>query len=118
MKNAFNKNLYRNIPVFVIVFLSIFSNVTAQTKTGALQGEIKTAGADGSAANVPGAKVVLASAKAASEPLTVVADENGYYQFKELKPGNYILEVSVEGFAAVKKGVTVNEGATVTENVS
>jgi hypothetical protein len=48
---------------------------------------------------VPGATVALES-PALDDPRTVVSNDNGFYEFKAVEPGNYFVTVSAEGFAS------------------
>jgi hypothetical protein len=48
--------------------------------------------------SVPGATVVLEGA-ALKNPRTVVSNDNGFFEFKDVEPGTYQVTVSAQGFA-------------------
>jgi Carboxypeptidase regulatory-like domain len=48
--------------------------------------------------SVPGATVVL-EGPAPKNPRTVVSNDNGFFEFKEVEPGTYQVTVSAQGFA-------------------
>ena len=48
--------------------------------------------------SVPGATVVL-EGPALTNPLTVVSNDNGFFEFKDVEPGTYQVTVSAQGFA-------------------
>jgi len=55
---------------------------------------------------VPGATVALES-PALGDPRTVVSNDNGFYEFKAVEPGNYFVTVSAQGFASWSSPVLV-----------
>lgn len=117
MKKEIIKLIYWILPVLLIVIMSGVSTVSAQTGTSILQGEITTTIPDGTSASLPGAKAILTGVTQNSEVITLFTDDSGNYKFSELKAGSYRLEISLEGFVAIKKNVIVGENQTVTENV-
>lgn len=117
MKKAVINYSYRGFPVLLLVLLSSILTVSAQTGTSVLQGEITTIGPDGSSLSLPAAKVVL-TGEADTKTITVVAGDTGNYKFLRLKAGRYALEVSQDGFLALKKTVIIGENQTVSENVT
>ena len=70
----------------------------AQIATSSLRGTIT----DPKGSSVPGAEVTLTSAER-GVTLTTKTDHDGQYQFLEVRPGTYTLEVSAAGFAKIKQ---------------
>ena len=84
--------LVRYLYVFVLlVFLSVPASF-AQTRTGALRGQVT----DPSGAAITGATVVMTPATGA--PITAQTDAQGMYEFKSLPPGTYSMTVVAKGF--------------------
>ncbi|MBB6003535.1 carboxypeptidase-like regulatory domain-containing protein [Arcicella rosea] len=85
MKKQLSKHVIRLIFSSFLVFHSVFS--FAQ-KTAIIKGKVFTS--DGKAA-----EFVNVSLKGTNKG--VVADENGYYEIKEIKPGKYTVQASFVG---------------------
>jgi hypothetical protein len=99
--------------------------------TGAVQGTIFVADQDGGRSFIPGAKVSLSGALFSQQ---TISDESGRYQFVEVPPDTYQLEVvspALHGFSVVQSvagkvldipveltAETVHESVTVTSNVA
>ncbi|MBV9405558.1 MAG: carboxypeptidase regulatory-like domain-containing protein, partial [Acidobacteriaceae bacterium] len=79
--------------VFVTAFALSTSLVWAQTSTGSIVGTVS----DASGAAIPGASVTLTNTGTA-ERRTLTSDSSGNYQFVNLLPGSYKLEVENRGF--------------------
>lgn len=107
------KSIY-SISVLLFVLFSGVSAVYTQDGTSVLRGEITTMGPDGNPASLPGAKLVLTRPQ--SEPKSTLSDEAGNYEFTRLTAGGYILEISQEGFAAIKKTLYIGDNQAVTED--
>ena len=85
----------------------------AQDFRSTLQGTIT----DPSQASVAGATVTLKNIDTAAERVTN-ADNDGFYIFQFLAPGNYQLSVKASGFrTAVQKGLTLALTQTLCEDV-
>lgn len=109
------KYIYITIPLILFLILGGFSSVRAQSGTSVLKGEITTVGPDGNPTSLPGAKVILTRLQ--NEPqATLLSDETGNYEFTRLRAGTYSLEISLEGFSAIKKTVIIGDGQAVTED--
>jgi vitamin B12 transporter len=79
--------------VFGIVFtLGVFANVFAQG-TGGITGTVT----DESGAKIPGAAVVLTSSNGVA--LNTSTDQNGNFEFRNVRSGSYFVEVKAEGFS-------------------
>jgi iron complex outermembrane receptor protein len=87
--------------------------IQAQSST-AISGYIK----DPQGANVPGATVRLYG-RERSFSLVTVTDANGAYSFKNLAPGQYLVEAEASGFTlASAQTINVERGKTTTHDVS
>ena len=86
----------------------------AQVSTSRLEGTIQ----DGTGAVVPGAKIEVVNLKTQIRAETA-SDAQGRYIFPSLAPSNYRLSVEATGFRkAVREGVVLNVGDTVTEVIA
>src|SRR5215213_618704 len=106
----------RLIFVSILLALSSIASVQAQTASGgaAISGSIK----DPQGANVPGATVRLYG-RERSFSLVTVTDSGGAYSFRNLAPGEYLVEAEANGFAlAPAKTIDVERGKTTTHNVT
>jgi vitamin B12 transporter len=101
--------------VSILLVLAGIGPVHAQTATNspAISGHIK----DPEGANVPGATVRLYG-RERSFSLVTVTDSGGAYSFKNLAPGEYLVEAEASGFAlAPAQAVNVERGKTTTHDV-
>src|SRR5579862_46834 len=87
------------------VLLLLAFGVTAQETTGGLQGTVK----DPSGAVVPNAKVVVTTSTMVGEK-SANTDNNGYYRFANLPPGNYTITVAGNGFETAKRDLILEVG--------
>lgn len=99
----------------IAIFGGIAKAQPASTPTGALRGVVAMAAPDGQSYNIPGATLKL---KSETRSLDGVTDDTGEYLFKDLLPGAYTLEVSVQGFKTATKMIAVSAGETSVENIS
>jgi hypothetical protein len=88
-----------------------------QTQTGTIRGTISTKQEEVSS-DLSGISVLLNSVPPEGTPLSVETDEAGLYEFKGLKPGNYTISVSQQGFKAVSKAVTVAPGQAAVQDLT
>ncbi len=88
-----------------------------QTQTGGIRGTISTKQEEVSS-DLSGISVLLSSVPPGGTPLTAETDEAGRYEFKWLKPGNYTVSVSQQGFKAVSKAVSVAPGQTAVQDLT
>jgi iron complex outermembrane receptor protein len=106
----------RRVVVSIAIALIVVGVVQAQTASGgaAISGYIK----DPEGANVPGATVKLYG-RERSFSLVTVTDSNGAYSFKNLAPGEYLVEAEANGFAlAPAQTINVERGKTTTHDVN
>jgi len=104
--------------IFVSILLVVagIASVQAQTPNGsaAISGYIK----DPQGANVPGATVRLYG-RDRSFSLVTATDSSGAYSFKNLAPGEYLVEAEANGFAlAPAQSINVERGNTTTHDVT
>ena len=69
----------------------------SEAAAASMEGTVTTVDAQGPEA-VPGAAVRLTSSAPERQPLSASTDADGHYQFSNLAPGEYTLEVTTEGF--------------------
>lgn len=117
MKSEFLNRHLRGLLIALISAFVLFSNTAAQSGTAILHGEISTVTPDGSSLYLSGAKIILTGASSPGEAITIFADESGSYQFKNLNVGKYLLEVSLVGFKAATKEISVVGDQDIAENV-
>ncbi len=79
--------------VFLLAVLGIVTGSTYAQSVASLHGRV----VDASGGAVPGAKVKLTLANTGAERATQT-DGNGVYEFSQLQPGKYSLEVTAAGF--------------------
>src|SRR6185503_20216507 len=106
----------RKIFISILIALIIAGAVQAQTANGsaAISGYIK----DPQGANVPGATVRLYG-RDRRFSLVTVTDSSGAYSFKNLAPGEYLVEAEANGFAlAPAQSIDVERGKATTHDVT
>ncbi len=84
------------------------------TRTGEIVGTVKS---DDLAA-LPGASVTLTGEVLIQRSITQITDSRGTYRFTNLLPGEYMVSVTMDGFATSQTKVTVNVGRTSTIDVA
>ena len=101
--------------ILAIFFFRSFANAQAgMSAKGIVRGAVSTPAPDGQSYSVPGASVKL---KSAAQTLDAVSDDSGEYQFKDLLPGAYTIETTVQGFKTASKSITIRAGETTVENI-
>jgi iron complex outermembrane receptor protein len=104
----------RRVVGSIVIALIVVGVIQAQTTSAAISGYIK----DPKGANVPGATVRLYG-RERSFSLVTVTDANGAYSFKNLAPGQYLVEAEASGFAlAPAQTINVERRKTTTHDVS
>ena len=104
---------------FLLLFLVVTGALVPraalpQGLTGTLVGTIK----DEQGGVLPGALVTISSPALIGGPQTVAATDKGQVRFQALPPGNYLVEVTMPGFASYREdAVTIGAGATLERNV-
>jgi hypothetical protein len=101
--------------VCATVFAFVAAIASAQTvgsTTGAINGTVT----DSSSAIIPGVTVTLSGSAVMGAPSTVT-DQNGFFRFPALTPGDYNVTFELTGFGTVKhEGIRVSIGFTATVN--
>ena len=88
--------------------------LAAQPLTGALIGTVK----DAQGGVLPGAVVRVSSPALMGGPQIVITNERGQLRLPALPPGQYTLEVEVQGFKAYREdGIRIGIGATIERTV-
>lgn len=94
------------VSVFV-ASLALAASARAQTSTG---GSVRGYIYDEQKAVLPGA-TIKATSPNATRPSEAVSDDHGYYRLVDLAPGEYDVEVALQGFVTnVQKGIHVRAG--------
>ena len=96
----------RTVSAGIITLILIATGISpmfAQSDAARLQGIIT----DQSSALVPGAKVQVTDLSTNRILETTSAPDSGAWSFPVLPPGNYVLQVSMDGFKPIKQNVTL-----------
>lgn len=102
MKNIFCYKIRTALFFVVVVFFSL-SEISGQTKTGIISGEIRDA-----ATKQPliGANIIVVNTD-----IGAASDINGYFVIKNISPGRYVLKVSMLGYEpALFTDLVINPG--------
>lgn len=97
------KYLNQQIPQFIVVtFLLLFfsTNIFAQQSFGSLKGTVTTS--DGQAAS--DVSVILKNTK-----YSTTTNEYGAFEFNRVKPNDYTLQISLNGYETLEQQVSVSE---------
>lgn len=90
--------LWCTLIVFFSLLVSASLSSDAQVATSSLRGFL----ADGSGARIAGARVILSSALTGFQRITSTNDR-GEYQFLQVPPGTYALQLAAPGFADIRR---------------
>ncbi|HEV2835667.1 MAG TPA: TonB-dependent receptor [Pyrinomonadaceae bacterium] len=100
--------------IAILITITFAISAQAQTSNGVISGQVK----DPEGANLPGATVSL-YARDRSFSLVTTTNSSGAYSFKNLAPGEYLVEAELSGFAlATAQAVTVTRGQTITHDIA
>jgi hypothetical protein len=100
--------------LLISFFLALGTFAFAQSATTSLRGTIS----DSKAAVISGASVTLNN-EATGFSRTVKTDDQGSYQFLDLPPATYVLTVSAQGFATIKRqNITLQVSSPATLNIT
>jgi iron complex outermembrane receptor protein len=97
----------------LITYFSFPVPSLGQPAAGGLRGRILDQ-SGGAAASI---NVSLTSTNSANPPRSTRTDAFGDYRFSALPPGTYTLSVELPGFNFIKQQLTVNSGATLTQDI-
>ncbi len=103
------------ISLIVLLFTLVFGAPWLAAQS-IVSGDITGTITDSSGAVVPNATVNLKSNDTGTTQ-TTTANSNGFYRFSLLKPGNYTVSVSQEGFQTIQQTVAVATGQATTANI-
>src|SRR6516225_3849168 len=90
---------------------------SAEPGLGSIEGVVNISDQQELSQPIQGVRVMLTATSSGSESLSAITDDAGHYQFAELTPGVYTLEVTLEGFQTVNKSVELERGQARVENV-
>jgi hypothetical protein len=104
--------LFVLLPAILLTFavISAQSQQAATQKGGDLSASIRGAVStvqDNVTTGVAGITVKLSGDPLGGKPLTVDTDEKGVYEFRSLAPGNYTINIDLQGFKPVSKAVAL-----------
>lgn len=99
--------------VAIVISSSVTTAQGPMRETGSVQGVVATA-LNGQSYNISGASLKL---KQEVQVSATSSSDAGEYEFTQLAPGEYTLEVSVEGFKTTSEPITVCPGVISVENV-
>ena len=97
----------------ILLCFAFCLSVLAQTRGGEANGTVT----DASGAIVPGATVTLTN-QGTNLQNTTTTNNNGYFVFVNVQPGNYKLKVEKAGFKAVESSLVVAVNQAVTQNLT
>jgi hypothetical protein len=106
-------------PIAILLTLAAFASPTQSRPTdslaGSVHGTISVISPFGQSYGAPGARIrLLASLR---NTRLVMASYTGEYEFESVPPGNYQLEVTLDGFEKVARPITVHADEASIENV-
>lgn len=105
-------NRCRFLAVFLLVLLTS-SVVFAQRDTGAIEGTVK----DNEDRPIPGVTVTALSSSLIGGSRSANTDQDGFYRFPVLAPGNYEVKAELNGFqTVVRKDITLSIASTLAAN--
>jgi hypothetical protein len=104
------------LPMILVLFAAPTFSRTGDSLMATMHGTVTAIGPDGQSHDAPGAKVQLIGTSRESS-LFAVADNLGEYRFGSVLPGNYKLEVALDGFENVARPITIHAGEMTVENV-
>jgi Carboxypeptidase regulatory-like domain/TonB dependent receptor/TonB-dependent Receptor Plug Domain len=81
-----------------------------------LRGTVVVASASGQRERLPGASLSLIKPNQNQIKRSAITNDQGEYEFRELTPGTYTLEVELSGFKQHRESVTARPGLTVLES--
>lgn len=113
--------LRRRLALVLMIIALGLAAVAAQASdgnTGTLQGTISAVGANAQTYNIPGASLTLRATTTGASALSVVSNDIGEYKFTDLVPGEYTLEISLEGFRKLNRKITIHAGEPTVENIN
>jgi outer membrane receptor protein involved in Fe transport len=100
--------------MLAVIALALAASAFAQRTTGGILGTVR----DGTGAVLPGVSVSVSGPNIVGSQ-TAQTNEQGFYRFSNLPPGEYQLAFGLTGFKTVnRRGIRVSVGGTLEENVA
>lgn len=97
--------------------VSGLSVLQAQAQLGTLRGTVTALGADGLPVRIPAVSLKLTGTEPGLVSFSLIANEEGQYEFVSLPPGTYEMKVTYQGFQPLVKQVTIKPGETAVEEI-
>ena len=94
------------LAVAMLLILPAQAMAQGEGSTGSVGGQVQ----DADGAGLPGATVTVEGANLIQASLSVTSDVAGEFRIRNLRPGSYIVTVSLTGFQSVAYNVPVNVG--------
>jgi iron complex outermembrane receptor protein len=91
----------------ILCFFLLLGSISIKAQNGKINGKILLSD------NTPAESVVI-SLK--NTKYSTIANFNGFYEIKNIKPGNYILSINGLGTKVVTENITINSNQTLTKN--
>lgn len=95
---------------FLLIFISLSSNFVVAQETGIISGTVIDSV---TSEPLPGSNIVLKGTS-----LGTASDSKGYYEIRNIPPGNYTIICSFIGYEEKSKNITVSAGQRITLNFS
>src|SRR5262249_1951433 len=89
----------------------------ASAQNNVLRGTVSVSSGNGPGDRLPGASVNLTPNESGKTVRSTVTNDQGEYEFTNVSPGTYTLQISLTGFKQYSSGVTVRAGARGQEDV-
>jgi len=89
----------------------------AGTDKALIEGKISVVSSAGTSNSLPGIAVRLKGPSPRTEPQSTTTDEDGHYEFTQLAPGSYNLEVAADGFKPWSATLALGADQTLTKNI-
>jgi hypothetical protein len=112
MNSRIYKKAERLVCLAGLLFFCAAAALAAQAPTAAIRGQVT----DPSGSSVAGATVLLTTPTGGS--MDTVTNKDGFYEFKDLAPGDYEIKAVAKGFALFdKSGIALGAGQSIRVNV-
>jgi hypothetical protein len=90
---------------------------SASAQTNVVRGTVSVSTANGPNDRLPGSTVNLVPAESGKTARTTVTNDQGEYEFTNVAPGTYTLQIILSGFKQSSSNVTVHVGEPIQQNV-
>jgi hypothetical protein len=96
--------------------IALASDAAPQAGTSSLSGRVSVASAQGVSNNLSGVTVKLTGPSPATTSQEAISDSDGRFEFTRLMPGNYTLDVNLDGFKPWSATVALAAGQAVVQD--